>query len=178
MITTNFNDLLEVVEREETDGTFPPTKKQYGLHLPHLREIRKSLGLSTSDIAYFLDVGESTVGFYDAGKHGCKSIERVQKIAQVLGCTVEDLTTYEDLKKYHSKDNVATNSFGKKSTKSSASITNNPVRVKSFSKTTSSPSDKTNEQRISDLSDTLEDILSRLERVEGEKKSIWQRLFS
>lgn len=62
----------------------------------HLREIRKSKGMTMKQLGEAVGVTESAIGMYEKGRRTL-SYEMLLKISEVLGCSVVDLiNNFED----------------------------------------------------------------------------------
>ena len=55
-----------------------------------LREIRKAKGLTMKELGEAIGVTESAIGLYENGRRKPDYI-KLQRIAQTLGCSIEDL---------------------------------------------------------------------------------------
>ena len=55
-----------------------------------LRGVRTGVGMSTTTLAYRLGITEQTVKGYEAGRM-VPTVPRLGRLADVLGCTVDDL---------------------------------------------------------------------------------------
>ena len=62
----------------------------------NLKRLRKERGLTQDQLAKQIGLGKRAVIYYEAGGHYPKNHETYQKIADVLGCTTDDLLTEND----------------------------------------------------------------------------------
>ncbi|HAU99981.1 MAG TPA: hypothetical protein DCW47_02150, partial [Lachnospiraceae bacterium] len=57
-----------------------------------LEILRKQKGLSVSEVAQSIGVSENAVAYYEKNVRKPRSKSTVEALAQLLGCTVEELT--------------------------------------------------------------------------------------
>ncbi len=62
----------------------------------NLKKLRKARGLTQAELAEKIGLNKRAVIYYEAGGHYPKKHETYQKIAEVLGCTTDDLLTEND----------------------------------------------------------------------------------
>ena len=62
----------------------------------NLKRLRKERGLTQDQLAKQIGLGKRAVIYYEAGGHYPKNHETYQKIADVLGCTTDDLLSEND----------------------------------------------------------------------------------
>jgi transcriptional regulator with XRE-family HTH domain len=104
-----FDELLEQVIQDEADGTFPPPQKQRGLLLSGLSKAMIEMNMGEAELGESVGLSERAIRHYRQTTRGVPGIQRAARIASALGCSLRDLTTYEELDKYHNPLNSRSN---------------------------------------------------------------------
>lgn len=68
-----------------------------------IKQKRKQAGISQKELAQRLGVNQASVCLWESGKNSPR-VGRLQKIAEILGCTVEDLFETECKKRGNRAD--------------------------------------------------------------------------
>lgn len=106
---TSFKDLVEQVAQDEADSTFPTSQKRKGLRLPGLSGAVAAVSVGAAELGESIRLSDRAIRHYCQETRGVKSIQRAEMIAMILGCSLEDLTTPENLQDYHSPLNSHAN---------------------------------------------------------------------
>jgi hypothetical protein len=104
-----FDEILKKIIQEEKDGTFPPRRKNKGVLLPGLSNVMADLGVSDGEVAAFTHLSERSIRHYRQQTRGAQGMWRILRIARALECSLEDLTSSEELESYHHPLNSRTN---------------------------------------------------------------------
>lgn len=109
MIIDRCTELVDKIEQEEQDETYPAWQKRRGLLLPGLSGAMLDGGMVASGVAQYLHLSDRAIRHYQRGTRGVKSITVATRIASIVGCPLSEITTYEELARYHSPCNSVAN---------------------------------------------------------------------
>lgn len=109
MIIDRYTELVGKIEQEEQDGTYPAWQKRRGLLLPGLSGAKLNGGMVASDVAQYLPLSNRAIRHYQRGTRGVKSIAVAKRIASIVGCPLSEISTYEELARYHNHLNSLAN---------------------------------------------------------------------